>query len=90
MKVLGPQLKRRDSNVLCGKELLLAAGWNRVASGAAGAIELDQRTLVDADRPGILPNVADVVNAARQDLEIAILDGLQSGDFEFGVLRDLF
>ena len=40
--------------------------------------------------PGILLNVADVVNAARQDLEIAILDGLQSGDFEFGVLRDLF
>src|ERR1700722_9926000 len=31
-------------------------------------VHLHQRSFVHADCPGVLPNIADVVNAARQDI----------------------
>src|ERR1700727_2866393 len=53
-------------------------------------VHLHQRTFVDAYRPGILPDVTDVVNSARQNIKVSIFDGLKCGDLELGVPRDLF
>jgi hypothetical protein len=81
---------RLDANVLQEKELFLATDWNRIAGGASGAVKLDEWAFVDANGAGVLADVADVVNAAGQDLEIAILDGFEGRDFELGVFGDLF
>src|ERR1700677_2923846 len=53
-------------------------------------VHFHERPFVRADRPGVLPNVADVVNSARQNVKVSIFDGLKGCDLELGVARDLF
>jgi len=68
----------------------LAAMPLRLATRVSGTVKLYEWALLNSDSPGILANVADVVNATGQDLEIAIFDGLQGRDFQLRVLGDLF
>src|SRR6266446_3154209 len=53
------------------------------------AIKLNEVTFVSLNGSGVLPNVANVVNASRQDIEIAILNRLQRGDFQFSETGDV-
>src|ERR1700680_1881125 len=53
-------------------------------------IQRNQRTLIRSDGSGILSQVADVVDATGQYIEIAVLDGFEHGDAQFGMVRDLF
>ena len=48
------------------------------------AVQLYQTAFVGVNRAGELPNVADVVNAAGKSVEIAVFDGFQGGDPQFG------
>ena len=54
------------------------------------AVQLYQKALVSVNRAGELANVADVVDAAGQGVEIALFDSLQSGDTQLGDSGDLF
>jgi len=54
------------------------------------AVQLYQMAFVNINRAGVLPDVADVIDAAGKGVEITVFDGLQSGDAQFGDIRDLF
>src|SRR6266478_4793039 len=53
------------------------------------AIKLNEVAFVSLNGSGVLPNVANVVNASRQDVEIAVLNRLQRGDFQLGAIGDV-
>ena len=53
------------------------------------AVQLYQIAFVSVNRPRVLPDVTDVVNAAGQGIEIAVLDGLQGGNPQLGKISDL-
>ena len=54
------------------------------------AVQLYQKAFVSVNRAGELANVAEVVDAAGQGVEIALFNSLQGGDAQLGDSGDLF
>src|ERR1700685_1795583 len=68
----------------------MAAGLSLTITLAQGLVLANQRPPVRANGAGVLPDVTNVINSARQKIEFSILDGLESGYLELGVAGDFF
>jgi len=68
----------------------MPAGLRLTIIRAQGLVLPHQGPLVCANGAGILPNVADVIDSARQKIEFSILDSLEGSHLELGVAGDFF